>query len=114
MSTAKTVRTTNMNARPLVKDKVPFQGSNLYSERFALLHGGSAYVVYSYGEHWPLFICVTSPSGETTWYENSDRYSITTSIHRTRTHPHCDTVERGCAEMRKLADDLWHSRRKAA
>jgi hypothetical protein len=45
-------------------------------------------VVYSYGDHWPLFMWNDTLQ---LWFENTERYSTTTSKHRTFTHPHRET-----------------------
>jgi hypothetical protein len=56
------------------------------------------YVVYSYGEHWPLFI-----SCDGVWYGNANKRSPTTSQHHGYTHPHTNVVWLTCGEMKKLA-----------
>lgn len=83
--TAKPIRTTNRNAGDYVRNGVPFTNSN--GQLFGRWETPSLYVVYSYGEHWPLFAWDNG-----TWYENDDRYSVTTTRHRTHAHPHTDTV----------------------
>jgi hypothetical protein len=45
--------------------------------------------VQSYG-YWPLFVCIHL-QGKDVWFENTDRYSITTSKHRSQSHPHVPT-----------------------
>lgn len=42
------------------------------------------YVVYSYRDDWPLFV-YDAPNE--TWYENEDRFSRTTSKHRSQCFP---------------------------
>lgn len=42
------------------------------------------YVVYSYGDHFPLYIY--SP-GADAWFANSDKFSPTTTQHRYKAHP---------------------------
>jgi hypothetical protein len=37
-----------------------------------------------------------------TWFENREKYSPTTSKHRTQTHPHCDTVALSLEQIRLL------------
>lgn len=78
--------------RDAVQAKREFKGASVFAVARA-----DAYVVYSYGSHWPLFIY-----RDGTWYENGDKYSMTTSHHRGYCHPHCDTVTLSCAEMRAL------------
>ena len=59
------------------------------------------YVVLSYGSHWPLFVY---HYGTDRWFESSDKYSVTTSKHRNKAHPHCETTLLSREEMVILAD----------
>jgi hypothetical protein len=79
----------------MVQDRREFVGSNL----FAVYNNGK-YVVYSYGDHFPLFVYHNGK-----WYENSDRYSVSTSKHRTQSHPHCDTLPLNTSQMKELIRD---------
>ena len=81
----------NGSARPFVQACKDFQGANLYA-----VHVNGQYVVYSYGEHWPLFIY--DPRNNT-WFENADKYGCTTSKHHGQAHPHCETVKLFCKAM---------------
>lgn len=83
---SKPVRTANCNARRLVQSVTPFKGANTFGE-----WDGKRYVVYSYGRHWPLFVYC---SVQKAWYENSDKYSRTTSKHRIQLHPLAETIKR--------------------
>jgi hypothetical protein len=56
------------------------------------------YVVYSYGEYWPLFIHANG-----TWFENEDTHSQSTARHRSQCHPHCPTVLLSTKWMLRLA-----------
>lgn len=67
---------------------------SLYAKWVTANDGTRMYVVYSYGEHWPLFVC-----HEGVWLENEDRYSVTTSKHRSVSHPHCGTVPVSCKRL---------------
>ena len=102
-------RINGRTARPYVQRKEPFKNSN--GQLYAVWHtdphneDNSRYVVYSYGYHWPLFVYV--PKADT-WFENSDRHSVTTSRHRTFTHPHCDTVPLSLENI-KLLDRLGYT-----
>lgn len=81
---AKVARTSNQNARLYVQAREAFKGSNTYG----VWHSNpDIYVVYSYGDHWPLFIYQDGH-----WFENCDKYSVSTSKHRTQLHPHTDTT----------------------
>lgn len=75
-----TSKIANRDAREYVKRRQPFKGNNLWGQL-----QGPRYVVYSYVHDKPLFVyCDKSHR----WYENGDRYSVTTSKHRSQTHPH--------------------------
>ena len=95
------MKTANRDARQHVLYLHPFEGNNLHAEYFCVnpksalegIMGDSGYVVYSYGDHWPLFIAMTLvPYGPDVWFENKDRHSVTTSKHRSQTHPHQPTT----------------------
>ncbi len=94
----------NRDARPLVKEQHPFEGSDLYAQFHTQNHPNGDngpdmwYVVYSYGDHWPLFI----HAGDT-WFENGSKHSRTTAKHRTQVHPQCPTVLLSVQWMRRLA-----------
>lgn len=70
---------------------------SLYARWETASDGTRMYAVYSYGEHWPLFV-----NHDGTWYENSERYSVTTSKHRSLTHPLCDTIGVSCDELKRF------------
>jgi hypothetical protein len=87
----------NRDAREMVQKEHPFEGSNL----FAQYHSDETtmwYAVYSFGDHWPLFI-----KAEGMWFENEDKTSRTTAKHRTQCHPHCPTVLLSAQWMERLA-----------
>lgn len=71
------MRTSNGKARVTVQARLPFKGNNTFGEWV-----GGSYAVFSYGHHWPMFAYVDG-----TWYENSDRFSRTTSKHHGQLHP---------------------------
>lgn len=76
----------NADARHYVETHKPFKGSNLWGEwRNTDEHESSGvYVVYSYGQHFPMWVYdeITDQ-----WFGNHDRYSRTTSKHRSQTQP---------------------------
>ena len=74
-------RVANKDCRAYVQRCWEFKGSNLYA-----IQVGDRYVVYSYGQHWPLFI---NWNGQ--WYQNADKYSVTTSKHQSQSHPLVET-----------------------
>ena len=95
-------RVTNVVARLMVRQRERFHGNNLYGEwrgKSATADCGDRYVVTSYGDHWPLFIWEDG-----TWYENVDKYSVTTSKHRSQAHPHEETMPMTCEDMLVLMD----------
>lgn len=90
-------RIANKAARAMVQNLTPFEGSNL----FARLNSNDSeewYVVYSYGAHHPLFVHANGA-----WFENEDKYSPTTSKHRSQSHPHKPTVLLSTQWMKTLA-----------
>jgi hypothetical protein len=89
---------TNKACRAFVQAKQPFQADNIFAVR-----QGDLYVVYSYGQHWPLFIYSFSNDS---WLENKDRYSVITSKHRSCVHPLCETVKASVADMRRAAENV--------
>ena len=95
---SKTIRTTNTKCRALVQERTAFKNSNgqLYGVSFTPL----LYVVYSYGEHWPLFV-----HDGFDWYENEDKFSPTTSHHHGYAHPHKETIKRSCRWLRTFISE---------
>jgi hypothetical protein len=53
--------------------------------------------VYSYGEHWPLFV-----HDGFDWYENEEKYSPTTTRHRGCANPYTNTTKRSCKALKAL------------
>ena len=92
-------RTTNVMARKFVQQKERFDGNNLYAMWRDTHTDYPRYCVFSYGGHWPLFVWENGA-----WYENIDKYSPTTSKHKTQTHPHEDTMPMSVDSMRVLVD----------
>jgi len=90
--------------RKHVQDKVEFDSTtgNLFSCIYSYgSRSSKRYVVFSYGGHWPLFIY---DYGTKRWFENDDRYSKTTSKHRTKIHPLCGTTLLTREEMVVIAN----------
>jgi len=103
----------NREARQFVQKTHPFQGSNLFGELFCVdpkdsTEGQYGYVVYSYGKHWPLFVCIRI-NGADLWFENEDRFSPTTSKHRTQSHPYGDTHKLSVYWMKKLVAEGYQA-----
>lgn len=96
-------RVANADARDYVQRCIEFKGSNTFAQESHTDHS-TLYVVYSYGEHFPMFIAETGDDGVTRWYNNQDRFSVSTSKHRTQLHPHVEhMVPMDTARMRVLA-----------
>ena len=88
------MRIANRNSRDFVMNLKPFKGSNLHAE-----NKGSFYVVYSY-EWFPLWIYCKDNK---VWFENKDRYSVSTSKQRTQTAPfNVETIKLNRFQMKAL------------
>lgn len=73
------MKTSNKNVRHLVENCEVFTGSHLFSE----FTNKGAYVVYSYGHHFPIYAFING-----LWHENKDKYSVSTSKHQSQAKPH--------------------------
>jgi len=99
----KSVKTSNIKCRQFVQSRQPFTANNLFAVHLPAqpdLNLTERYVVYSYGTHFPLFV---HQSG--VWFENQDRYSVTTSKHRSQSHPHYPTQPMTTGAMRRIVED---------
>jgi hypothetical protein len=86
-------RTSNKNCRSLVERKVGFKANNIFSE-----WKDGKYIVYSYGKHFPMFIFKNRK-----WYENSDKYSSSTSKQQTHARPFkCVLIQKSTKEMQEI------------
>lgn len=90
---SKTPRINGRKCRPYVQNRKAFTNSN--GQLYGVSHTPLLYVVYSYGEHWPLFVWDGFD-----WYENEDRCSPTTSRHRSYAHPYAETQLLPCSWLR--------------
>ena len=70
--------TTNRDSHLCTSKKEPFKAHNLFGE----YNYNSIYVVYSYGYHFPLYAFKNG-----LWYENIDKYSVSTSKQKTQSRP---------------------------
>jgi hypothetical protein len=86
----------NRDVRPYVRNRKVFKANNLFAERT-----DDCYIVYSYRLSWPLFIYSFATQS---WFENEDRYSVTTSRHRSQAHPHTNTTLLSREKMLALQD----------
>ena len=74
------IKTSNKNARQYVQDKKEFTGNNTVGRWV----DDDNYVVFSYGEHFPMFAYKKNFG----WCTQISKYSVTTSKHYTQLHPH--------------------------
>lgn len=58
------------------------------------------YVVYSYGHHWPIFVYDFETQQ---WFENSDKFSVTTSKHTTMLCPSSNTKKVDTSTLARIA-----------
>ena len=101
---SKTPRINGRKCRPYVQDRKAFQNSN--GQLYAVRHTPLLYVVYSYGEQWPLFVWDGFD-----WYENEEKYSPTTTRHRANANPFAATQLRSCSWLRNfIANHKGHYR----
>lgn len=79
-------RINNNQARRLVQKCEPFRNNNgtMYGTPKSA-YGDKWYVVYSYGDHWPMYI---KDMVADHWYANKDKASRTTSRHASQACPH--------------------------
>lgn len=78
------IRISNGKCRINVQQTEEFKANNLSGQNV-----GDFYVVYSYG-WWPLFAYNRRTMQ---WFENEDRYSVSTSKQRGQAHPYGQTIE---------------------
>lgn len=69
----------NHSCRRYVNEKKPFKASHMFGKNV-----GKFYVVYSYGEHFPMYIYDFEKD---LWYANKSSYSVTTSKHQSQACP---------------------------
>lgn len=87
------MKTTNQKCREYVQNRVEFTANNLKGVQV-----GEIYVVYSYGWY-PLFI----HDGEK-WYENYEKYSVSTSKQRTQAHPLVDCIQYTTQQLKDMVE----------
>lgn len=76
-------RVANAKCRQYVADREPFKGSNLYGVYSLVDTDHEVYTVFSYGDHFPMFIYT-----EGMWFENEDKFSKSTSRHYSQAKPY--------------------------
>lgn len=102
-------RISNRDTSSHVKDRCVFKNYNdtLWGEWYeqGIPETGEVvrrYCVYSYRYSWPLFVAETGADGEVHWFENIDRFSVTTSRHKTQAHPRVPTTLMTVGAMRRI------------
>jgi hypothetical protein len=100
------VRISNANARGYVQRLKEFKANNLWSEWVADTNTqnqteDARYVVYSYDRHWPLFIYEARIDA---WFANASKYGVTTSKHKTQSHPLIGSDEKLCITLLHVDD----------
>ena len=88
------IRTSNIKCSELVNNKKVFKANNIFSEH---IKKDKLYIVYSYGYHFPMYI-----KYKNTWYENSDKYSVTTSKQQSQARPNAKTKLLSTDKMKEL------------
>ena len=87
-------RVSNRETRDYIKNLKEFKANNIWSEWVRDENTDTEdarYVVYSYDRHWPLFIYEVRTD---MWFENASKYSVTTSKHKTQSHPYIGSDEK--------------------
>jgi hypothetical protein len=85
-------RISNKNSSEYVYNQVEFKANNIFSEKC-----DNIYIVYSYGHHFPMYVNYNSK-----WYENSDKYSVSTSKQQTQARPVSDTIKKTTKELKDI------------
>jgi hypothetical protein len=102
-------RINNAAVRGYVQRREEFENNtrSLYGHMVAVPpRSTKRYVVCSYGGHHPLFIyewLLDSPN-DGAWFENIDKYSLTTSGHKALARPHTACTPMTTAQMKLIAD----------
>jgi hypothetical protein len=91
------IKTSSGKCTQHVKNREVFKANNIFSESLP----DGAYVVYSYGHHFPMYLYTHG-----VWYRNKDRYSVSTSKHMSQASPGLDTVPMDTAELKRIINTL--------
>ena len=86
-------KVSNIKASQYTSQQIEFKGSNTFGE-----WKNDCYTVYSYGYHFPMYVF---KGGK--WYENSNKYSRTTSKQQTQLRPY---LLNGTSFILKNTDEL--------
>ena len=104
-TTRKAPKVSNTNARGYVQNLKEFYGSNTFAQwETSMGIPAARYVVYSYGQHWPMFIYDVQTER---WFENASKFSVSTSKQHSQMHPRPDvpTTLLHVEDMCKVAAD---------
>ena len=85
-------RISNKNSSEYVYNQVEFKANNVFSEKC-----DNIYIVYSYGHHFPMYVNYCNK-----WYENSDKYSVSTSKQQSQSRPNAKTKLLKTNKMKEL------------
>ena len=88
------ITTTNNRCSELVNNKIEFKASNIFSEH---IKKDKLYIVYSYGFHFPMYV-----KYKNTWFENSDKYSVSTSKQQSQARPNSKTKSMNTKQLKDL------------
>ena len=89
----KVIKTSNAKSSQFVEEKVTFSANNVFAEKYS----DGTYAVYSYGYHFPMYVY---HEGE--WYENSTKYSVSTSKQQTHARPSYNCKKATTQELQKM------------
>ena len=85
----------NKDAREYINRCEDFTGNNTFGQREV-----NQYIVYSYSTHFPMYVYDYSTRE---WYENSDKYSRTTSKHQSQCRPRFEIKQKfNTEELKQL------------
>ncbi len=89
------MKTTNSKCKVFVQAKQSFEANNLKAVwRYVSLNEG-LYIIYSYNWY-PLFVY---DKAQDKWFENSEKYSVSTSKQRGQCHPQVETILKTLEEI---------------
>jgi hypothetical protein len=98
-------RVNNADVRQYVQRREEFKNNTESMYGVEVVSGNThRYIVFSYGDHYPLFIYEWMPDCpvEGVWYENIEPTSQTTNRHRTQAHPHTACTPMNSGQMKLI------------
>ena len=97
-----TPRISNRAAREYVRRRAQFKASNMFTDE-RVLGESVLYIVYSYGEHFPMFIAETTADNKTHWYANQEKWSRSTTRHQSQADPWEPCIPMNTEQMKLIA-----------